>query len=177
MAEEEVETKVNLPRSDPQRHLPFVEVCCKSSGNTRRFAAGTEAGFALGLINRKLDSGIGSPPALHIEAVKEGEEPVSFGPNSVLVDYGDGWKLQTVTEIQALRKDEQVQSSTTTTHISSVKGLDGSRPMKSESQPVSSFLYIGKILIAFILMFVLGAIFTLALENLPGLILLINSSM
>lgn len=72
----------------------FVEVVCKSSGKTRRFASGTEAGFAVSLINRKVEGG---PIASHIEAVKEGEEPVSFGPNSVLVNYGDGWKLQTVT--------------------------------------------------------------------------------
>ena len=65
----------------------FVEVICKSLGRTRRFAAGTEAGFAIYLINKKLDTGV--PLALHIEAVKEGEEPVSFGPNAVLVDYGD----------------------------------------------------------------------------------------
>ena len=57
---------------------------------------GANAGFALNLINRKLD--IGNPLALHIEAAKDGEEPIAFGPNSVLVDYGNGWKLQTFTE-------------------------------------------------------------------------------
>lgn len=71
-----------------------MEVSCRSSGKSRRFAVGTEAGFALNMINQKLGSG--AQPALHIEAVKEGEEPVSFGPNSVLVNYGEGWKLQTV---------------------------------------------------------------------------------
>ncbi|KAK2979875.1 hypothetical protein RJ640_024376 [Escallonia rubra] len=49
------------------------------------------------------------PLALHIEALKEGEEPVSFGPNSVLVDYGDGWKLQTVTETQGLRSGKYIR--------------------------------------------------------------------
>lgn len=72
----------------------FLEVACRSSGKLRRFAAGTEAGFASNLINRKL--GAGTQPSLYIEAVKEGEEPVSFGPNSVLLNYGEGWKLQTV---------------------------------------------------------------------------------
>ncbi|KAF8393717.1 hypothetical protein HHK36_019915 [Tetracentron sinense] len=76
--------------------MKFLEVVCKSSAKTRRFADGTEAGFALSLINRKLDFGV--PLALHIEAVKEGEEPISFGPNSILVDYGDGWKLQTIVD-------------------------------------------------------------------------------
>ncbi|WRX24454.1 hypothetical protein QQP08_016941 [Theobroma cacao] len=76
--------------------LKFVEVICKSSGKKSRFAAGTKAGFAVSLINRKLD--IGNPFALHIEAVKQGEEPISFGPDAVLVNYGNGWKLQTVTE-------------------------------------------------------------------------------
>ena len=64
----------------------------------RRFAIGTEAGFAVSLINKKL--GMGDPLALHIEAVKQGEEPVHFGPNSVLVDYGNDWILQTVTQVE-----------------------------------------------------------------------------
>lgn len=74
-----------------------MEVKCKSSGKIRRFAEGTDAGFAVSLINRKLDNG--APKSLLIEAIKEGEEPISFGPNSLLVNYGDGWKLHTVTEI------------------------------------------------------------------------------
>lgn len=75
-----------------------MEVICKRSGKIRRFAFGTEVGFAVNLINKKLEGedGLGFPLASHIEAVKEGEIPVSFGPNSVLVDYGPGWKLQTV---------------------------------------------------------------------------------
>ncbi|OVA11557.1 hypothetical protein BVC80_1017g15 [Macleaya cordata] len=85
----------------------FLEVTCKSSGKVRRFAGGTESRFALYLINKKLD--IGLPPALYIEAVKEGEEPVNFGPTSVLVDYGHGWKLQTVTEEAVPGKEKGVQ--------------------------------------------------------------------
>ena len=80
--------------------MKFMEVVCKSSGKKSRFAAGTKAGFAVSLINRKL--GIGALLALHIEAVKEGEEPISFGPDAVLVSYGNGWKLQTVTEVDFL---------------------------------------------------------------------------
>ena len=45
------------------------------------------------------------------------------------------------------------------------------------SQPGISFVYIGKIFLAIIFIFVLAAVFTLALENLPTLILFINSSM
>lgn len=74
-----------------------MEVRCKSFGKKSRFAAGTKAGFAVSLINRKLD--IGSPLVSHIEAVKEEEEPIIFGPDAVLVDYGSDWKLQTVTEV------------------------------------------------------------------------------
>lgn len=73
----------------------FLEVYCRSSGKVRRFAAGTEAGYALLVINKKLDAG--DCPALLIETAKEGEEPVVFGPNAVLINYGKGWKLQTVT--------------------------------------------------------------------------------
>lgn len=68
---------------------------CRSSGKVRRFAAGTTARYALHAINRKLDPG--APPALHVEAVRDGEEPVSFGPSAALADYGRGWRLQTVT--------------------------------------------------------------------------------
>ncbi|OMO67856.1 hypothetical protein CCACVL1_20257 [Corchorus capsularis] len=90
--EEEFPQKVNPPQPPP-----FLEILCKSSGKKSRFAAGTKAGFAVSLMNMKLD--IGSPLALHIGAVKEGEEPISFGPDAVLVNYGNGWKLQTVTEV------------------------------------------------------------------------------
>ncbi|KAI9186608.1 hypothetical protein LWI28_018986 [Acer negundo] len=91
MAEEE-SSKVNFPQPPP-----FLEVECKISGKTSRYAAGTKAGFAVNLINKKLDCV--RPLALHIEAVKQGEEPVSFGPDALLVDYGDGWKLQIVTQL------------------------------------------------------------------------------
>ncbi|KAH6818613.1 hypothetical protein C2S51_002216 [Perilla frutescens var. frutescens] len=50
------------------------------------------------MAERKEDSEI-KHSQQHLPAVKEGdEEPVSFGPNSTLVDYGSDWKLQTVIE-------------------------------------------------------------------------------
>lgn len=75
-----------------------MEVICKTSEKLRRFAVGTESGFAVSCINRKLGAGA-KPIAVYIEAAKEGEEPVNFGPNALLMDYGDGWRLQTVTEV------------------------------------------------------------------------------
>jgi hypothetical protein len=78
-------------------------VTCRSSGKVRRFAAGTTARYALHAINRKLDPG--APPALHVEAVRDGEEPVSFGPSAALADYGRGWRLQTVTAQDAPQAD------------------------------------------------------------------------
>ncbi|XP_022743814.1 uncharacterized protein LOC111294669 [Durio zibethinus] len=155
---------------------PFLDVVCKSSGKKSRFAAGTKAGFAVSLINRKL--GIGAPLSLHIEAVKEGEEPISFGPDAVLVGYGNGWLLQTVTEVDfpGTRKEEGVEG--ISTQIPNVKNFDGfHHPTKGASKPGISYLYIAKIVFAFILMFVLAAIFMLALDSLPTLILFINSSM
>ena len=100
-------------------NMQFLEVVCQSSGKKSRFAAGTKAGFAVFLINKKL--GIGFPLALHIEAVKEGEEPISFGPEAVLVNYGNGWKLQTVTEVDfpGIGKGEGVRG--VSTPISIVK--------------------------------------------------------
>ncbi|XP_022719949.1 uncharacterized protein LOC111277797 [Durio zibethinus] len=167
---EEFPEEVNSPQPPP-----FLEVICKSSGKKSRFAVGTKAGFAVSLINRKL--GIGAPLALHIEAVKEGEEPISFGPDAVLVNYDNGWKLQTVTELDfpGTRKEDAVRG--VSTQIPFVKNFDDSHSAKGASKPGISFLYIAKILAAFILMFVLAGIFMLALENLPRLILFINSSM
>ncbi|XP_052302621.1 uncharacterized protein LOC7482379 isoform X2 [Populus trichocarpa] len=168
MAEQQEEdSKVNSPPPPP----PFLEVICKSLGKTSRFAAGTKAGFAVSLINRKLD--VGAPFVLHIEAVKDGEEPISFGPDAVLVDYGNDWKLQTFTVLDygGVRQAEHFQ------RIPKQQSSDGSRPAKTATNPGISFLYMAKILVAFVLLFVLGASFTLALENLPRLILFINSFM
>nr|XP_023929568.1 uncharacterized protein LOC112040866 [Quercus suber]POF24237.1 hypothetical protein CFP56_12651 [Quercus suber] len=171
--------------AEPAPHPPltFIEVKCRSSGKTRRFAVGTDAGFALSLINRTLmgaATATATPPplALHIEAYKEREEPIAFGPNSILVQYGHGWQLQTRTELDfdfPVPKGERLRP--LTTRISTVKGTDGSHPVERTAKPVISFVYIGKIILAFILIFVLGAILTLALENLPRLILFIKSSM
>ncbi|KAM2031407.1 hypothetical protein FF1_013756 [Malus domestica] len=96
----------------------------------RRFAMGAEAGFAVSLINKKL--GAGDPLALHIEAVKEGEEPISFGPSSALVDYGSGWRLQTVTQLDSPDEFKQERSA---------KLPAPKRVLK----PAISFTYIGKI--------------------------------
>ncbi|XP_011034274.1 PREDICTED: uncharacterized protein LOC105132457 isoform X3 [Populus euphratica] len=183
MAEQEEDSKVNSPPSPPPpppvlsfsifliQSCCFLEVICKSLGKTSRFAAGTKAGFAVSLINRKLD--VGAPFVLHIEAVKDGEEPISFGPDAVLVDYGNGWKLQTFSVLDygaGVRQAEHFQRIPK-------QSSDGSRPATTATNPGISFLYMAKILVAFVLLFVLGASFTLALENLPRLILFINSFM
>ncbi|KAL3573863.1 hypothetical protein D5086_024476 [Populus alba] len=105
------------------------------------------------------------------KAVKDGEEPISFGPDAVLVDYGNGWKLQTFTVLDyGVRQAEHFQQIPK-------QSSDGSRPAKTATNTGISFLYMAKILVAFVLLFVLGASFTLALENLPRLILFINSFM
>ncbi|CAA0837344.1 Unknown protein [Striga hermonthica] len=155
--------------------LPFLEVLCKTSGKIRRFSIGTEAGFAVNLINKKLmndSDGVENVLlASHIEAVKEGEveeEPVSFGHSSVLVDYGPDWKLRTALESKdhmGTRRLRKASAKATNDQCSVTK-----------NESAISILYIGKILLAFLLIFVIGAIFTLALENLPRFILFINSS-
>ncbi|OWM78838.1 uncharacterized protein LOC116196074 [Punica granatum] len=176
MAVEEQVSDDHLPaKPSPPRPPPFLEVFCKSSDKPRRFAAGTEAGFAVSLINKKL--GVGAKTvALYIEAVKEGEEPVAFGPNSVLVAYGSGWRLQTVTaeaDHAGDRRGEGFRRPMTRTHA---LNSGGSRVERVQTPPVSS-LYIAKILLAFVFIFVLGSVFVLALEYLPVLILYMNSFM
>ncbi|XP_076960761.1 uncharacterized protein LOC143637200 isoform X2 [Bidens hawaiensis] len=157
-----------LELKDPPSYL---EVNCTTSSKTRWFSAGTEAGFAVNLINRKADDG--SPIALYIEAVKEGEEPVSFGPNSALVSYGHGWKLQTVTESQGAKARASVRR--TTNRESSPLGVFELHSTKGLLPSVIGVQYIAKVLLAFVLLFVFGAVFTLALENLPRFLIFINS--
>ncbi|KAI3826234.1 hypothetical protein L1987_00279 [Smallanthus sonchifolius] len=160
-------------KDSPSVSPSYLEVNCRSSSKIRRFSVGTEAGFALNLINRKLDDGL--PLALYIESVKEGEEPVSFGPNSVLVCYGHGWKLQTITEAEGGAR-ARASIRRTIKHESSPLGLDELHSTKGLLPSVIGVQYIAKVLLAFVLLFVFGAIFTLALENLPRFLIFINSS-
>ncbi|KAJ1293608.1 hypothetical protein BS78_01G081500 [Paspalum vaginatum] len=135
---------------------PFLEVTCRSSGKVRRFAAGTTARYALHAINRKLAPG--APPALHVEAVRDGaeeEEPVSFGPSAALADYGRGWRLQTVTAQDAPHGD--------TTWGGKQPAMDSVDRATTRSTSV----YIAKIVLAFVFIFLLGGLFTYLLEVLP----------
>lgn len=164
--------------SPPRRRTPspqpqYVEVSCRSSGKTRRFAAGTDAGFAVELMNRKLNGTVAAALAFHIEAVKEGEVPIAFGPNSILCNFGQGWKLQTVTFAHLSQEVANGQFQQTPMQTPGpVPGAPG--PARRVSNPIS-FVYFVKIMLAFILIFVLGAIFTLFLDNLPEFISFLKS--
>ncbi|XP_073277397.1 uncharacterized protein [Primulina huaijiensis] len=189
MAEDKADTEVK----HPQAHPPFVEVECRSSGKVLRFSSGTEAGFAVNLINKRLlkdndsDSFENVTLVSHIEAVKEGEEePVGFGPNSVLAKYGPAWKLQTVEhsygdkwvhiEPARVRKVSAKYLQRLPNALVPEQGLVDSHSARSKPQSRISFMYVGKILLTFVLLFMLGAVFTMVLENLPRFILYINSS-
>ncbi|XP_063939926.1 uncharacterized protein LOC108199171 [Daucus carota subsp. sativus] len=163
-----------LKNLDNESKPSFVEVVCKSSGKVRRFAAGTDAGFAVSLINKKLlldnisaKSSRSSPQlASHIEAVKPGhdsEEPISFGPTASLVNYGSPWILQTV--VTQPHKPKRT-----------VEGTEGSCSEKKESQPLGH-LCIGKIALALPIVFVIWKIFLQFLQNLPLLLLYIHNGM
>ncbi|KAK9169432.1 hypothetical protein Syun_001572 [Stephania yunnanensis] len=150
----------------PSASALFIEVNCKSSGNIRRFSAATKAGFALQIINRKLDDGV--VPGSYIEAVKEGEESVSFGPTSVLADYGDGWKLQTVVG-EGFEREKDVQA----THSQFATIMDQDDPdikVRKRTERGNNVLYIGRIFLALSIMALFGSILTWGLENLPSLI-------
>nr|CAB3498212.1 unnamed protein product [Digitaria exilis] len=134
---------------------PFLEVTCRSSGKVRRFAAGTTARYAMHAINRKLEPG--GPPALHVEAVRDGEEPVSFGPSAALADYGRGWRLQTVTAQDAPG-----------IHHADMKQAE--KYSVATETPRSTYAYIAKILLAFVFIFLLGGLFTYMLEVLPDML-------
>ncbi|KAL3683934.1 hypothetical protein R1sor_001956 [Riccia sorocarpa] len=89
---------------------PFVEVWTPD-GTVRRFARGTKACFAIERINNRIeDSNVRVDT---IEAVKEGEESVEFGPDSELVSYGKDWKLHAVCHscsAEALRVSSEQES-------------------------------------------------------------------
>ncbi|KAK9715880.1 hypothetical protein RND81_06G196300 [Saponaria officinalis] len=160
--EKEASQTSNLPSPPPPLH--FLEVTCKTSGKTRRFAPGTKAGFALALINNKLDAG--APHGVYIEAVKDGEEPVNFGPSSVLLSYGTAWKLQTVLDGQpGVKKREGAQA------------FNKPSMNKQVSEQGINLLYLGKILLVVLFIVVLASTFTLALEFLPMLLSFMNSSL
>ncbi|KAL3327014.1 hypothetical protein AABB24_037616 [Solanum stoloniferum] len=167
MAEQKDEAEVNQSTEQSQS---FVEVICKCTGKTWRFAAGTEAKFALKFINSSsVDSILANQPATYVEAVKDGEVPVIFGPNSILVSYGKGWKLQAVSETASFSRgmpDDYAASRPE--YIPPVS--DNSHSAKRNSQAALSPVYIGKILLVFVLMFLIGAVFTLLLANLPQLL-------
>ncbi|KAI4965255.1 uncharacterized protein LOC123452227 [Hordeum vulgare subsp. vulgare] len=139
---------------------PFLEVTCRSSGEVRRFAAGTTARYALHAVNRKLAPG--SPAALHVEAAKEGEEPVCFGPTAPLADYGRGWRLQTVTEQDAHH------------HVPPPPPPGGEGKGARERELLrkkGASVYLAKIGLAFVFLFLLGGLFTYLLETIPDMIL------
>lgn len=121
-----------------------VDVTCRSTGKVWRFADGVKAGFAVSMINKKLKAG--QPLALYIEAAKEKEVPVVFGPDSLLKHYGDGWKLYTTVTSLGLQKNHQASNCKT---------------------PEISLTYMAKIILAFVLMFVFAALLVLALDRLP----------
>ena len=137
--------------SPPRRQTPppsqYLEVNCRSSGKIRRFAAGTGAGFAVALINRKLKGTVVA--ASHIEAVKDGkeEEPIAFGPTSLLSNFGEGWKLQTVTltDLSSEVGNGQFQQMAMQ-KPGLVPGVPGPARV---SNPIS-FVYLVKIMFAFI---------------------------
>ncbi|KAI4984861.1 hypothetical protein ZWY2020_017491 [Hordeum vulgare] len=126
----------------------------------RRFAAGTTARYALHAVNRKLAPG--SPAALHVEAAKEGEEPVCFGPTAPLADYGRGWRLQTVTEQDAHH------------HVPPPPPPGGEGKGARERELLrkkGASVYLAKIRLAFVFLFLLGGLFTYLLETIPDMIL------
>ncbi|XP_031477018.1 uncharacterized protein LOC116248391 [Nymphaea colorata] len=155
---------------------PYIVVNCKASGKVTRFAAGTEAGFAVRMINKKLDIGIA--PASHIEAVKGEEEPISFGHTAVLVDYGEGWKLQTVHE-DADHEIRRVGSFERRVHGG--MGTSSSTIFQQKRTIATGFefslQYIGKVLLAFCFIFLIGGVLTFILENLPSLISSVSTSL
>lgn len=75
--------------------LQFVEVI-GPDGKKKRFAKGTRAGFAVERFNKLIPND--SKPVVCIQAYKEGEEPIEYGPDVELMLYDQAWTLQSVSE-------------------------------------------------------------------------------
>lgn len=73
----------------------FVEVV-GPDGKKKRFAKGTRAGFAVERFNKLLPND--QMPVVCIQAFKEGEEAIEFGPDVELILYDKAWILQSVSE-------------------------------------------------------------------------------
>jgi hypothetical protein len=76
--------------------LQFVEVL-GPDGRRKRFAEGTRAGFIVQRFNKLNPSD--THPVVCIQAHKEGEEPIEYGPEVELrILHDKSWTLQTVSE-------------------------------------------------------------------------------
>lgn len=78
--------------------MQFVEVI-GPDGKKKRFAKGTRAGFAVERFNKLIPND--SKPVVCIQAFKEGEEPIEYGPDVELILYDQAWTLQSVSECKS----------------------------------------------------------------------------
>jgi hypothetical protein len=81
--------------TEKQRQPSFVEIS-GSDGMKKRFATGTKASFAVDRFNSVLKDP--NLPVVCIAAVKEGEDPIEFGPDVELTLFDATWTLQIVQE-------------------------------------------------------------------------------
>ncbi|KAG0557275.1 hypothetical protein KC19_11G116000 [Ceratodon purpureus] len=112
LGEIEEENFVNMDVSvpPPETAIPFVEVL-GPDGMKKRFAQGTRAGFVVDRFNKLNPND--SKPVVCIQAHKEGEEPIEYGPEVELqVLHDKSWTLQSVSEyaFPILHSDESSQS-------------------------------------------------------------------
>lgn len=74
--------------------VQYVEVFGPDK-DSKRFALGTRASFAVDRFNKKLVDAL--KPVVCVEAFKEGEDPVEFGPDAPLMSMCT-WDLRVVQE-------------------------------------------------------------------------------
>lgn len=77
--------------------LQFVEVV-GPDGEKKRFAEGTRAGFVVERFN-KLSPNY-TKPVVCIQAYKEGQESIEYGPEVELILHDRSWELQCVSECE-----------------------------------------------------------------------------
>ncbi|KAH8940599.1 hypothetical protein BDL97_15G098100 [Sphagnum fallax] len=134
--------KEEAPKKALSFNVPFVEIS-GPDGMKKRFATGTKASFAVDRFNSVLKDP--NLPVVCIAAVKEGEDPIEFGPDVELILFDATWTLQIVQEAVApLQSDDTAAEEFTETNPElEVRGFVGDERFAWSSSSKAPWVPIG----------------------------------
>ncbi|CAM6039791.1 unnamed protein product [Sphagnum compactum] len=128
--------------TEKQRQPSFVEIS-GPNGMKKRFATGTKTSFAVDRFNSILKDP--NLPVVCIAAVKEGEDPIEFGPDVELILFDATWTLQIVQEAVApLQSDDTAAEEFTETNPEvEVRGFVGDERLAWSSSSKAPWVPLG----------------------------------